>query len=114
MFYPCAHLHRPIDPTAILLAAKFFDDAYDNNAYYSKVGGVLVSKMNGLEIDFLLFRIHFSLHVPPELFEQYKAELVAHSINSGIDFRQVPTPLPSLASGSSVSIKCSCISAYRR
>jgi hypothetical protein len=71
------NVHRVVI-TAILLAAKFFDDAYYNNAYYSKVGGVLVSEMNGLEVDFL-FRINFSLHVPPELFEKYKAELMAHS-----------------------------------
>lgn len=52
------NVHRVII-TAILLAAKFFDDAYYNNAYYAKVGGVLVSELNGLEVDFL-FRINFS------------------------------------------------------
>lgn len=71
------NVHRVI-VTAILLAAKFFDDAYYNNAYYAKVGGVLVSEMNGLEVDFL-FRINFSLHVTPELFEQYRIELLSHS-----------------------------------
>lgn len=76
------NVHRVVI-TAILLAAKFFDDAYYNNAYYSKVGGVLVSEMNGLEVDFL-FRINFSLHVQPDVFEKYKAELVAHSIQSGL------------------------------
>ena len=69
-------VHRVI-VTAILLAAKFFDDAYYNNAYYAKVGGVLVSEMNGLEVDFL-FRINFSLHVAPELFHQYRSELLSH------------------------------------
>lgn len=39
--------------------------------------------MNGLEVDFL-FRINFSLHVSPEVFDKYRAELVAHSINSGL------------------------------
>jgi len=76
------NVHRVVI-TAILLAAKFFDDAYYNNAYYAKVGGVLVSELNGLEVDFL-FRINFSLHVQPGVFEKYKAELVAHSINSGL------------------------------
>jgi len=76
------NVHRVVI-TAILLAAKFFDDAYYNNAYYAKVGGVLVSELNGLEVDFL-FRINFSLHVQPDVFEKYKAELVAHSINSGL------------------------------
>jgi len=82
------NVHRVVI-TAILLAAKFFDDAYYNNAYYAKVGGVLVSELNGLEVDFL-FRINFSLHVQPEVFEKYKAELVSHSINSGL----IPAQLP--------------------
>ena len=80
--------------TAILLAAKFFDDAYYNNAYYAKVGGVLVSELNGLEVDFL-FRINFSLHVQPEVFEKYKAELVSHAINSGL----IPVAAPVMDNG---------------
>jgi len=73
------NVHRVVI-TAILLGAKFFDDAYYNNAYYAKVGGVLVSEMNGLEVDFL-FRINFSLHVTPELFQKYREELLSHSTN---------------------------------
>lgn len=83
------NVHRVVI-TAILLAAKFFDDAYYNNAYYAKVGGVLVSELNGLEVDFL-FRINFSLHVQPDVFKKYKAELVAHSINSGLIPAQLAT-----------------------
>jgi len=71
------NVHRVVI-TAILLGAKFFDDAYYNNAYYAKVGGVLVAEMNGLEVDFL-FRINFSLHVTPELFKKYREELLSHS-----------------------------------
>ena len=76
------NVHRVVI-TAILLAAKFFDDAYYNNAYYAKVGGVLVSEMNGLEVDFL-FRINFSLHVTPDLFHKYRAELASHSVSAGV------------------------------
>ena len=71
------NVHRVVI-TAVLLAAKFFDDAYYNNAYYAKVGGVLVSEMNGLEVDFL-FRINFTLHVTPEIFAKYRGELLAQS-----------------------------------
>lgn len=39
------NVHR-VAITSILLAAKFFDDAYYNNAYYAKVGGVLVSEID--------------------------------------------------------------------
>lgn len=86
------NVHRVI-VTAILLAAKFFDDAYYNNAYYAKVGGVLVSEMNGLEVDFL-FRINFSLHVTPELFEQYRVELLSHSGADSLPLAPPPPPQP--------------------
>ena len=75
------NVHRVVI-TGILLAAKFFDDAYYNNAYYAKVGGVLVSEMNGLEVDFL-FRINFSLHVTPEVFEKYRVELLSQAASCG-------------------------------
>lgn len=71
------NVHRVVI-TSVLLAAKFFDDAYYNNAYYAKVGGVLVSEMNSLEVEFL-FRINFSLHVSPDLYGKYHAELISHA-----------------------------------
>ena len=45
-----------------MLAAKFFDDQYFNNAYYGKVGGVTCKEVNSLEIEFL-FMINFNLFV---------------------------------------------------
>lgn len=71
------NVHRVV-VTSVLLAAKFFDDAYYNNAYYAKVGGVLVHEMNGLEVDFL-FRINFSLHATPDEFTKYRNELLSHA-----------------------------------
>jgi len=70
--------HRVII-SAILVAAKFFDDAYYNNAYYAKVGGVTVSELNSLEVEFL-FRINFSLRVSPELYRKYHEELLSHAV----------------------------------
>ena len=77
------NVHRVVI-CAVLLAAKFFDDAYYNNAYYAKVGGVLVSEINGLEVDFL-FRINFSLHVPPEEFEKYRVELLQQQLTPVVE-----------------------------
>ena len=77
------NVHRVVI-TAVLLAAKFFDDAYYNNAYYAKVGGVAISEMNSLEIEFL-FKVDFSLRVLPEVYEKYRAELVSHASDMGID-----------------------------
>ena len=77
------NVHRVVI-TAILLAAKFFDDAYYNNAYYAKVGGVHVAEMNNLETQFL-FKIDFSLRVLPQVFDKYAAELISHSSSQGLE-----------------------------
>jgi len=91
------NVHRVV-VTAVLLAAKFFDDAYYNNAYYAKVGGVLVSEMNGLEVDFL-FRINFSLHVTPELFQKYRQELASHSVAAGVSLPELSPALHMRSTG---------------
>jgi hypothetical protein len=49
--------------------------------------------MNGLEVDFL-FRINFSLHVTPELFQKYREELVSHS--RGPSVQHMPMPVAPL------------------
>lgn len=74
------NVHRVVI-SAVLVAAKFFDDAYYNNAYYAKVGGVLVSELNSLEVEFL-FRINFALHVGPELYRKYQEELLSHAVTA--------------------------------
>lgn len=64
-----------------MVAAKFIDDCFYNNAYYAKVGGVNESEINALELDFL-FLINFSLDVGHDVFQQYYAEVchVLHNI----------------------------------
>lgn len=70
------NVHRVII-TAVMLAAKFFDDQYFNNAYYAKVGGVPTIEVNSLELEFL-FSINFSLHVATDVYERYYFELDSH------------------------------------
>mmetsp|Transcript_15003 Transcript_15003/g.30901 ORF Transcript_15003/g.30901 Transcript_15003/m.30901 type:complete len:284 (-) Transcript_15003:465-1316(-) len=82
------NVHRVVI-TSIMLAAKFFDDQYFNNAYYAKVGGVPATEMNSLEVEFL-FRINFSLHVTPELYNKYHSELVTHAVAA--DGKLPPSP----------------------
>lgn len=77
-----------------MLAAKFFDDAYYNNAYYAKVGGIVVTELNLLEVEFL-FRIQFQLHCPSDLYSQYHTELVHHALGVAI---------PNTALGSSIYV----------
>jgi hypothetical protein len=64
--------------TSVMLAAKFFDDHYYNNAYYAKVGGVTYSEMNALEVEFL-FMLNFDLFVTTETYKQYYDELWSHA-----------------------------------
>ena len=75
--------------TSIMLAAKFFDDQYFNNAYYAKVGGVPCGEMNSLEIEFL-FMLNFNLFGATETFQQYFIELCKHTLNSPCDCHSGP------------------------
>ncbi|KVI00544.1 cyclin-U4-1-like [Cynara cardunculus var. scolymus] len=56
--------------TSVMVAAKFMDDMYYNNAYYAKVGGISTTEMNFLEVDFL-FGLGFQLNVNPTTFHTY-------------------------------------------
>ena len=61
-------------PSSLMLAAKFFDDYFYNNAFYAKLGGVASIEMNSLELEFLQL-LNFSLFVSPEVYLKYHAEL---------------------------------------
>ncbi|KAL3651179.1 Cyclin-U4-1 [Castilleja foliolosa] len=56
--------------TSVMVSAKFMDDMYYNNAYYAKVGGISITEMNFLEVDFL-FGLGFHLNVTPSTFHTY-------------------------------------------
>ncbi|XP_051195438.1 cyclin-P4-1 [Lolium perenne] len=56
--------------TSVMVATKFMDDIHYNNAYFARVGGVEVSEMNGLELEFL-FALRFRLNVTPDEFASY-------------------------------------------
>nr|XP_043610485.1 cyclin-U4-1-like [Erigeron canadensis] len=56
--------------TSVMIAAKFMDDMYYNNAYYAKVGGITTKEINFLEVDFL-FGLGFQLNVNPTTFHTY-------------------------------------------
>ncbi|QHO08977.1 hypothetical protein HN51_067535 [Arachis hypogaea] len=60
--------------TSVMVAAKFMDDMYYNNAYYAKVGGITTIEMNFLEVDFL-FGLGFHLNVTPGTFQAYCGHL---------------------------------------
>jgi hypothetical protein len=76
------NIHRLLI-TSVMLAAKFFDDQYFNNAYYAKVGGVPANEMNSLEVEFL-FMTNFSLFVTTDTYRQYYQELWNHAHSSTV------------------------------
>ncbi|GJP37580.1 hypothetical protein CLOM_g1440 [Closterium sp. NIES-68] len=69
MLITTLNVHRLLI-TGVLVAAKFLDDAYYNNAYYAKVGGISIEEMNRLELEFL-FRLNFRLNVTESEFSSY-------------------------------------------
>lgn len=89
------NIHRLLI-TSVMLAAKFFDDQYFNNAYYAKVGGVPRGEMNSLEVEFL-FMTNFTLFVPTEQYRQYYTELCNHAKNNACECNQQDGKIPSLA-----------------
>ncbi len=68
------NVHRLII-TAILLAAKFFDDHYLDNAHYSAVGGLPHQELNELELE-MLFLLGFNLFVSTESYNTYYGTLM--------------------------------------
>lgn len=64
------NIHRLLI-TAVMLAAKFFDDVYYTNSFYACVGGVTLQELNHLEWQFLML-IHFQLHVSIDEFLEYQ------------------------------------------
>ncbi|XP_062181217.1 cyclin-P3-1 [Phragmites australis] len=65
--------------TSVVIAAKFTDDSFFNNAYYGKVGGISTREMNRLELD-LLFSLDFRLKVSLETFGSYCLQLAKEEL----------------------------------
>lgn len=64
------NIHRLVVMSA-MIAVKFFDDVYYNNAYYAEVAGMRTKEVNSLEAQFLRL-IDWRLHVTPEEYSQYR------------------------------------------
>jgi len=84
---------------SLVTAAKFFDDHYYDNLYYSKVGGISLVELNRLELE-LIFMIDFMLSVPSTVFATYRAELMR---STGPPSAAGPAA-PSLSRPSSLSV----------
>jgi len=74
------NVHRMII-TSVMIAAKFFDDQYYNNAFFGRVGGVSIKEINLLESEFLLM-INFNLYVESDLYMIYDNRLMSYGIQT--------------------------------
>lgn len=72
------NIHRLLI-SSVLVAAKFLDDFFYNNAYYARLGGISLCEMNSLELEFLQL-IHFSLHITADNYNYYRKELTAFTM----------------------------------
>ncbi|KAF6001409.1 hypothetical protein CCYA_CCYA13G3613 [Cyanidiococcus yangmingshanensis] len=70
--------------TAVMLAAKFFDDIFYNNAYYAKVGGLPLREMNALEVR-MLRELAYQLNVSLEEFHAFERVLLCKAIRAAPD-----------------------------
>lgn len=61
--------------TATILAIKYNEDFYDDNAYFAKVGGISLHEINILEKEFLDL-INFRLFVSVDIFSKYNNYLI--------------------------------------
>eukprot|EP00960_Hanusia_phi_P069867 767180-Hanusia_phi.AAC.2 len=71
------NMHRLV-LTAVMVATKFVDDFYFSNSYWSKVGGIQIEELNGLELEFL-FLSGFSLHVQRAEYDEAVIQLQQRS-----------------------------------
>ncbi|KAL5701814.1 hypothetical protein ACHQM5_027111 [Ranunculus cassubicifolius] len=83
------NVHR-ILITSVMVAAKFIDDKYFNNAYYARVGGVSTSEMNRLELKFL-FSLDFRLQVTVDEFRRHCFVLEKEAKGGG--YHQIERPI---------------------
>eukprot|EP00826_Nyctotherus_ovalis_P039910 TRINITY_DN3874_c0_g1_i8.p1 TRINITY_DN3874_c0_g1~~TRINITY_DN3874_c0_g1_i8.p1 ORF type:complete len:164 (-),score=11.17 TRINITY_DN3874_c0_g1_i8:137-628(-) len=67
------NIHRLILST-VILAAKYSEDEYVDNATFSKIGGIPLPELNLLEA-YTLILLHYNLRVTTELYYQYLHEL---------------------------------------
>ena len=63
--------------SGLVIAAKFFEDKFYKNSYYSRVGGISNSELNVLELQFLKM-IDFKLFVEVEEYENYRHTLMQY------------------------------------
>ena len=66
--------------TGVMIAAKFHDDIFFFNSFYSRIGGIELKELNFMEKEFLR-RIGYNLFIEPELFQAYIKKMIDYGIS---------------------------------
>jgi hypothetical protein len=80
--------------TSLIVACKFWDDAFFSNKFYAQVGGIPLKEVNEMEAD-LLFTLEFQLGVNDIEFTQYLSHLNHHIQESYCPYHQQWSDRPS-------------------
>jgi len=78
--------------SGIMLSSKFFSDIFFTNSRYAKVGGLPISELNNLEVEFLILN-NFNLYVTTQELKKTGNLLLSFSINS-TPSKSLPVMLP--------------------
>ncbi|KAG0325643.1 hypothetical protein BGZ99_000354 [Dissophora globulifera] len=89
------NIHRLII-AGIMVSAKFFSDVFFTNSRYAKVGGLPVSELNQLEVEFLTLN-NFALAISIEELQTYGDQLMKHWICEEVASRDSEDERPSPA-----------------
>lgn len=75
----------------MMSSAKFWDDAYYNNSFWAKLGGVNLRELNALEVEFLAL-IAFELYIPAKIYRRFYHELTNAALHPHCQcaFRALP------------------------
>ena len=59
----------------VVVATKYNEDKHYSNAYYAKIGGMELEKLNEMEFEFVI-GMNFDLFVEAKVFDKYETSLV--------------------------------------
>ncbi|RUS18603.1 cyclin-domain-containing protein, partial [Jimgerdemannia flammicorona] len=74
------NIHRLLI-ASVVVASKYSSDVFYPNTRYAKVGGLPITELNSLELEFL-FLCNFDLHVRLEDLQEYGDQLLSHGIQN--------------------------------
>ncbi|SAM07966.1 hypothetical protein [Absidia glauca] len=96
------NIHRLII-SGVMIASKLFSDVFYTNARYAKVGGLTVSELNTLEIEFLALN-EYKLFVTIEEFQYYGDQLLLHWLKENGTANTTPREIRDHTSPSTPSV----------